>query len=157
MNYKEIKGDLFKNINKEAYYAHCVSSDFNMSAGIAVNFEKRFKIRNRLKKQEEKRVGHAVVMDNTINLITKKYYYRKPTYDTLTKALISMKEFCIENKVKDLNMPKIGCGIDRLQWGRVSKIIQEVFNDLDINITVYSLTVDSNIVYHENLKHTLRN
>lgn len=33
-------------------------------------------------------------------------------------------------------MPKIGCGLDRLQWGKVREIIKEIFGDLDIEVRV---------------------
>ena len=33
-------------------------------------------------------------------------------------------------------MPLIGCGLDRLQWEKVSEIVQEVFKDIDIEIVV---------------------
>lgn len=33
----------------------------------------------------------------------------------------------------------IGCGLDRLNWDRVSRILEEVFSGSDISITVYSL------------------
>ena len=36
-------------------------------------------------------------------------------------------------------MPKIGCGSDGLQWSKVQNIIDQVFQDRDINVTVYSL------------------
>lgn len=39
-------------------------------------------------------------------------------------------------EVKYLAMPKIGCGLDRLQWGKVKEIICEVFKDMDVEILV---------------------
>jgi hypothetical protein len=33
-------------------------------------------------------------------------------------------------------MPIIGCGLDRLQWDKVSEIIKDVFKDTDIEILV---------------------
>lgn len=36
MNYKYIKGDIFK--RKNCYYAHCISRDYALGAGIAVEF-----------------------------------------------------------------------------------------------------------------------
>ena len=33
-------------------------------------------------------------------------------------------------------MPIIGCGLDKLQWDKVSKIIKEIFEDTDIEILV---------------------
>ena len=36
-------------------------------------------------------------------------------------------------------MPKIGCGHEGLEWERVKEIIEEVFEDTDIEILVCSL------------------
>ena len=47
-----------------------------------------------------------------------------------------MKRNIITNKIKYVAMPKIGCGLDRLQWGKVREIINETFKDLDIEILV---------------------
>ena len=33
-------------------------------------------------------------------------------------------------------MPLIGCGLDKLKWGKVRKIIIDTFNDTDIEILV---------------------
>ena len=48
-----------------------------------------------------------------------------------------MKEHCESNRVKNLSMPRIGCGLDNLQWTDVKKTIVRVFHDIDINITIY--------------------
>lgn len=53
-----------------------------------------------------------------------------------------MKSHCLKNGVTDLSMPRIGCGLDRLQWENVSTIIEEVFEATDIRITVYTLWTD---------------
>lgn len=34
---------------------------------------------------------------------------------------------------------RIGCGLDGLQWEKVSAILEEVFENTDIKITVYTL------------------
>jgi hypothetical protein len=36
-------------------------------------------------------------------------------------------------------MPKIGCGLDGLDWDIVSTLIKGVFSDTDVNIQVYYL------------------
>ena len=72
-------------------------------------------------------------------LITKTRYFHKPTYDTLRSSLEAMKKHSVDNKVSDIAMPMIGCGLDKLRWGQVHQILTEVFSDTDVNITVYSL------------------
>ena len=38
--------------------------------------------------------------------------------------------------IKLLAMPKIGCGLDRLQWDKVKFMIEETFVDLDVEIII---------------------
>lgn len=72
-------------------------------------------------------------------LITKAKATEKPTYDDLRNSLIDMKKHCVENGVQTLAMPQLGCGLDRMKWDIVKKIICEVFADTKIHITVYVL------------------
>jgi len=64
-------------------------------------------------------------------------YNHKPTYKTLKESLICMKKLMIEHKVKNLSIPRIGCGLDKLNWNEVRDIIFDVFRDVnDLKITV---------------------
>lgn len=73
------------------------------------------------------------------NLITKNKAWEKPTYATITACISEMADFCKRHDVKYLGMPKIGCGLDKLDWDRVSSIIKEEFKDIDIDIQVLYL------------------
>lgn len=134
------KGDLFQ-MPREYCLAHCISADFALGAGIAKQFDRvyhmRFKLNNRYGDVPQKeRVGKTYLVDNVFNLVTKERYFHKPTYDTLTKCLLETKEIIQQLQIKKLAMPKIGCGLDRLQWNKVEQIIKDVFADTDIEITV---------------------
>jgi O-acetyl-ADP-ribose deacetylase (regulator of RNase III) len=48
-----------------------------------------------------------------------------------------MRDHMVKNEVKELAIPQIGCGIDGLKWDEVSKRLHKVFNDTDIEITVF--------------------
>ena len=71
--------------------------------------------------------------------VTKERYFNKPTYDSLRSSLQATKEHCVAHDVTELAMPRIGCGLDRLEWSKVSAIIDDVFKDSGIHITVHSL------------------
>ena len=144
MIYKEEKRDLFS-VSEEYYLAHCISADFGMGKGIVVEFNKRFDMKRKLQKTysdylnqwtHKKMIGDCIRQDRVFNLITKERYYQKPTYKSLTIALKKMKELCNEIHVNKIAMPIIGCGLDRLQWDKVSEIIKEVFKNTDIEILV---------------------
>jgi hypothetical protein len=70
-------------------------------------------------------------------LITKKTAYDKPTLDSLRSSLEKMRDEVVARKVADLAMPRIGCGLDGLKWEAVSPLIQKVFADTNVKITIY--------------------
>ena len=72
-------------------------------------------------------------------LVTKDKYYHKPTYDSLQQTLTQLKELCEKHLVTSLAMPKIGCGLDKLEWSTVKSMIKNTFLSFNIKITVYSL------------------
>lgn len=142
MTYTEINGDLFS-VPQGYYLAHCISGDFALGAGIAKKFDSvynmRFKLFRNFPIDEGKKydwVGSALLVDNVFNLVTKPRYFHKPDYDTLYETLVDMRDQCEEFDITKLAMPKIGCGLDRLDWGRVQEIIQEVFDNTDIDILI---------------------
>ncbi|WP_019908700.1 macro domain-containing protein [Paenibacillus sp. HW567] len=140
MEMQEIKKDLFS-MPENYLLAHCISADAKMGAGIAVQFRKKFKLSSLQDAAGRKElvVGKCYKVGRVLNLITKPKYWQKPTYETLTLALRSMKDVCIQESVTHLAMPEIGCGLDKLQWGKVREIIAAEFNDTDVNIVVCRL------------------
>lgn len=136
MKFIEEKGDLFS-VSPKYYFAHCISSDFALGAGIAVQFDKRYNMRERLKNGNcTCHIGNVILVDNVFNLITKKYCYLKPTYHSLEQAIITMKNIMYEMGVTKLAIPKIGCGLDRLEWKKVREILISNFMDTDVEILV---------------------
>lgn len=147
---KEIKGDLFTSKNS---LAHCVSADFVMGRGIAVGFKTRFgRVQELL--QQGKGIGEvAYLRDNDryiFYLVTKDKYYQKPTYLALDSCLKNLSELCHELKICQIDMPLIGCGLDRLSWNRVKTMIETILetpegtkesirSDSSVTITIYTL------------------
>lgn len=72
-------------------------------------------------------------------LVTKEKYYQKPTYASQKSSLCAMRDHCVSHSVRRLAMPRIGCGLDLLQWSQVCQDLKDVFKDTDMTITVYSL------------------
>lgn len=149
MTIKEIKKDLFTMPNDYAL-AHCISADFALGAGIAKEFDKRFNCRKRLFDLEEGNGigywdngthGYCILIglcENPIilNLVTKRNYWDKPTLITIKNALSWMKKHCEMLDIHKVAMPRICCGLDRQDWTEVKKLIEEVFDDADIEILV---------------------
>uniref|UniRef100_A0A3P9Q618 O-acyl-ADP-ribose deacylase 1 n=2 Tax=Poecilia reticulata TaxID=8081 RepID=A0A3P9Q618_POERE len=117
-------GDLFSCPRDESL-VHCIRAD------IAVMFEKKFGRVSELKEQK-KLPGQCAVL--TLDqrfiyyLITKK-----------TAGLEDMKSHCLQNGANRLSIPRIGCGLDQLQWSEVSQILDQVFKETNISTTVSSL------------------
>lgn len=147
MNYREIKADLFT-MPEDHALAHCISSDFALGAGIAKLFEKKYNLR---KKLNVALPGYVATWDNmepkgvcirtgrVLNLVTKRNYWNKPTYETMCTALLSMKKCCEHYGISKVACPLIGCGLDRLEWCEVSVMLQEVFADTDVELVVCKL------------------
>ena len=143
MIFKEINGDLFDSDEKYTL-VHCISADCAMGAGIAKTFDSKMPQMKKLLKstiRENNMQGYFAILyigeRNVINLITKERYWHKPSYSSLKASLLNAKEITIHNNIKYLAMPVIGCGLDRLQWSKVSAMIKEIFADTDIEIVVY--------------------
>ena len=138
MIYREIYGDLFR-VDKKYYLAHCISADFALGKGIAVEFNKRYDMKRKLHNQFLVNDGcwpTCYMIDNVFNLVTKEKYWHKPTYQTLRGALVDMRKYIERYDIKYVAMPMIGSGLDRLEWYKVSEIIKDVFKNIDIEILI---------------------
>ena len=119
--------------------AHCISADFNLGGGIARQFCEHYNMKERLMNgygTDFSEVGICLQIDNVHNLVTKRYVKDKPTYADLKKALEDMKVEMELDGQKKVAMPRIGCGLDGLDWGIVKAIIKDVFEDTDIEILI---------------------
>lgn len=147
MIFKEKEMDLFELKDKGYDFVQCISSDLGMGKGIACQFNKHFDEKNKCLKlvgQEhamdmfQKTPGYIIHdWDNNVhNLVTKDRYYNKPTYESLTACLESLKIATQMYNIHKLAMPKIGCGLDKLDWDVVKNIIKGVFCDTNVEIQV---------------------
>lgn len=133
--------------------AHCISVDCAMGAGVVVP------IKNKFKNVKSACIKYTQTKDNALgtafryelsnvgvvyNMFSKDKVYQKAgvgiSYSQymkqLKECLYDMKKQMLENNETILGIPKIGCGLDRGKWSDVKAIIQEVFEDTDINILV---------------------
>lgn len=141
---------------------HCISSDIALGAGIAKAIDERYQERERILKfftEKGERLhwndhGYGVITPllnvedvssrfQICNLITKEKYWQKPTYTSLFESLEYVKQTlrAIDDYAKrdglklKIVMPKIGCGLDRLNWDRVKEMIAQ-WAGLDFDVTV---------------------
>ena len=138
MIFKEEVRDLFT-VPQGYMLAHCISADFILGKGIARQFCEHYNMRERLMNgygTDFSEVGISLQIDNVHNLVTKRYVKDKPTYADLKKALEDMKAGMELDGQEKVAMPRIGCGLDGLDWGIVKAIIKDVFEDTDIEILI---------------------
>lgn len=145
LNYKEETIDLFS-VDNSYFLVQCISADFAMGKGIAIKFNQHYNVKHNLYSilqgnyiacwDNNDTKGTCLQVNCVLNLVTKRNYWQKPTYKTMTNALYSMKQIIQEQHIKKIAMPTIGCGLDKLEWINVKEIIQHVFADTDIEILV---------------------
>jgi O-acetyl-ADP-ribose deacetylase (regulator of RNase III) len=140
----EIVGDLFTCLTEEPKYSlgHCVSSDFEMGKGIAVSFRQRFGCLEELRNLGLQVGGAAVIVLNDrfiYYLVTKARYWEKPSYETLKSSLEKMKSHALSQGVTQICLPRIGCGLDKLEWSVVRSIIDDLFRETNVFIKIYYL------------------
>nr|UKQ11019.1 hypothetical protein 1 [signal crayfish associated tombus-like virus 1] len=142
VNYKpvretiEMHGDLLT--SKETCIAHCISADRALSQGIARDLVYKFGPRLR---RGTAPVGRAELIDcgrvTVCNLVTKELKNNKPTYTTLRDTLHHLKWLLHRRGTRRVAFPKIGCGLDHLDWEIVSQMIAEIFGTSKIQAVVY--------------------
>ena len=133
-------GDIFVKCPSHIPLAHCVSLDFHMGKGIAKLFKQKFGNVHFLKSQIQK-VGQCASLNYEGRFIfymaSKRCFFHKPTYESLAQSLQSLKAHMKCLGLRHLAMPRVGTGLDNLQWIRVKAIITDIFSDSDITIYVF--------------------
>lgn len=145
MKFEEKKSNVFK-LYPKYDLAHCISADFGMGRGIAVQFNEELNMKHELLKnypgylkdwQAEKKTHGCLYLNGVYNLVTKEHYWYKPNPKHIKGALMDMKELVMRDGAnRKIAMPRIGCGLDNQNWDEIKAIIQEVFADTDVEIVV---------------------
>lgn len=137
--FRKVQGDVFS-APEDFALAHCVAVDMQMGAGIAVEFKRRFGGVPELRRPNPQIGGMASLKrDNRIiyYLTTKQLSKQKPNYSDLLSSLYAMKVHMHENGIRKLAIPKIGCGLDGLEWKEVFNLLQRVFFREPVEIVLY--------------------
>ena len=121
--------------------AHCVSADLAMSAGIAVQFVKRWpNIRSGYSRSEP---GSLHVFSSTrghiFNLITKERFDDKPSLEDFKKSIVALKSKMQALNIKTLAVPELGSGRDRLNLSKVIQVLQSILVEAGIGVIMYHL------------------
>lgn len=133
------QGDVFS-AHPSVSLAHCVSEDFEAKDGVTKQFKERFGNLQNLLDQNVKTGGCAYLESEgryLFYLVTRNFSYHRPYYSSVEKSLKELRKVCINLGVTELAMPLIGNRQDQLDSDLVSRIVDQIFNDTNINLTIY--------------------
>ena len=140
--------DIF-NANAEALVntVNCVGV---MGRGIALQFKKHFPENfaeyEKACKQNEVVPGKMFVHSTgsminprfVINFPTKRHWRGSSRLEDIEAGLIALKNVIIQNNIKSIAIPPLGCGLGGLDWSIVKSKIELALNDLtDVEIMVF--------------------
>lgn len=155
MDYQIKKMDLM-DMGDDTVICHCISQDCMMGAGVVVPIKKKYTgVQDACMAYTEERsasgrssVGKAFRYSceagTVYNLFSKELVsqragegiFRAQYHAQLRSCLEDMRDQMLSGGEKKLAMPKIACGIDRCRWEDIEPIIQDVFRDTDMSVTV---------------------
>ena len=125
---------------------HCISADARMSKGFADFLSHRILGLRSACRRARLFMGQVYPFwDSTgkryiYNLVTKERFRDKPNLSTLSKTLKAMKIHASTNGVSTIAIPKLGCGLDQMNWQEVVKLLRDIFAYADVQqIVVYTL------------------
>ncbi len=109
--------------------AHCVSLDGKMGAGLARTLQARFHLRQDFL-QAPREVGGAVALRRgnrfIVNLITKERFFHLPSGKDFEQSIQNLRKFLIFNNIREIAVPELGAGLDKLDLDRVIATIKRV-------------------------------
>ena len=124
---------------------HCISADAQMSKGFAQFLSERIpRLRRTCRRANLLKDLVFPFWDSSsrryfYNLVTKEKYSDKPDLQTLATTLQGMQSHATMHGVSTIAIPKIGCGLDQMNWQDVVKLLRDIFAYSEIQIVVYSL------------------
>ena len=139
---KYSENDIF---NSNTAIALCASKNFKSNTGFAKEVNLKYEVVPSLRKQN-KSVGDCIVLSKERSicyLITKHKPSDKASYETFKKSLLSLKQKCFEYGIKELAFAKYGCGLDKLDWSKVKRMINEILCKNGINCIVHTKTFET--------------
>lgn len=124
-----------------------------MGKGIALMFreafEENFRAYTAACKRGEVRTGHMFVTERSavlgprwiINFPTKQDWRTKTRLSWVVDGLADLRRVIVDNGIRSIALPPLGCGNGGLDWAEVRPKIEEALGDLDgVDIQVYEPT-----------------
>ena len=124
---------------------HCIFADARMSKGFADFLIHRLPCLRSTCRKAKLFMGQVFPFwDSTgkryiYNQVTKERFCDKPNLSTLSKTLEAMKTHAKTNAVSTVAIPKLGCGLDQMNWQEVVKLLRDIIAYADLEVVVYTL------------------
>lgn len=143
-----VNGDMFSTTYDA--YVNPVNCKGIMGKGLALDFKKRYPMNFILYKdicdQGKLKPGYVYwtrdITTNTtiINFATKDHWKDYSRSEWIDSGCMKLRQYLIDNphNIKDIAIPKLGCGLGGLDWSYVRNIFLKYFNDItNVDIYVY--------------------
>lgn len=146
------QGDLFEYIQTRPrthvkYFAHCVSTDDEQTKGFALRTVKEYPWTRVPFAYAHPRIVHFLNYQDIgcFKLVTKVNYWEQPERFDFDATIIALHTSCLKQQLIDpsfdtLHIPRIGSGLDKLDWASTHRILEDVFHYTGITIVVHSKT-----------------
>lgn len=126
-----------------ASIAHCVGADLLMSDGPAKHIKEHFDVNiEQLRPRSE--VGAILEQKNgehyILHMVTKPKSQEKPNWKKFKRTITNLEAKCSELGIQQLIIPKIGCGLDGLEWSKTMRVLKSVFLSSQVQLTVVYLS-----------------
>ncbi|XP_050503035.1 ADP-ribose glycohydrolase OARD1-like [Diabrotica virgifera virgifera] len=136
----KVQQDLFS-VPENVSLAHCVTQDVEMTKGISSVLNRNFGLLD----EQQPKVGRVLRLEDgsryLLYILTRKSYTDRPSYENIWRALTNLKKIVCNYDITNLawkiiTSPKIGHGVENLDWKIVRSILEVVFRETGIRITV---------------------
>jgi O-acetyl-ADP-ribose deacetylase (regulator of RNase III) len=123
LEFEEVAGDIFDAVGWTL--CHCVGADLTMGAGIAIPFRERFGGMALMRAQRPQTGGMVSIQypnsapHRVYALVTKQWSSGKPAMADLRSSLEAMATDMALRRLTNVAMPRLGCGLDGLDWSLV--------------------------------------
>ena len=88
--------------------------------------------------KKEGTLDNKKVENYILHMVTKEHYSDKPTKRDFLITLKNLVQKCKELEIKMLAIPRLGCGLDQLDWELVRHALIEFFKNSPVTIRVCS-------------------
>lgn len=139
-----VKGSMFDySVDARVNTVNCVGV---MGAGIALAFKNKYPsmfldyrraCRDKKVKPGLLHIWKDTTGDYVINFPTKRHWKESSRYEDIISGLIALRQHVIDNNLRSLALPALGCGHGGLDWQKVYTLIDKYLGDLTAEIYVF--------------------